>query len=106
MVAPALQPAGAAYQICARKPGPVNIEHLAAIHEVEVARFSVAAKARATAKRVDKAIIASNIEVSMTEGSGFGALESEEEGYRLNQWYPLTHLLLSAEVEEIVTWKV
>ena len=54
-------------------------EQLLWICHIEQRKFVKVVQARAIAKRAEEAIIASAKDVSMAEGSGFGALESEEE---------------------------
>ena len=53
-------------------------EQLAIIRKVEQGKLAKVARARAVAKRAEEAIIASAKYFSMAEGSGFGALDSEE----------------------------
>lgn len=67
---------------CRARPhkfGSVDKEQLEAISQVEHGRFTEAARAENAAKRVEKAIIAFNKDVSMAEGLDFGVLESEAE---------------------------
>lgn len=61
------------------KLGSISKEQLAIIRQVEHRRFVEATWAKAATKRIEEAIIATNKDVSIAEGSGFRVLASEEE---------------------------
>ncbi|CCU78149.1 EKA-like protein [Blumeria hordei DH14] len=66
-------------QVRPRKSGPVTKEQLARIRHLEQGKFTVAARARAAAKKAEEAIVAAAKDVAMAEATGFGMLGSEEE---------------------------
>ena len=68
-----------ACQVRPKKSGPVTKEQLAWIRHIEQGEFAKVARARATAKKAEEAIIAAAKDVSMAEATGFGVLEFEEE---------------------------
>ncbi|CCU78249.1 EKA-like protein [Blumeria hordei DH14] len=66
-------------QVRPRKSGPVTKEQLARIRHLDQGKFTVAARARAAAKKAEEAIVAAAKDVAMAEATGFGMLGSEEE---------------------------
>ena len=62
-----------------RKSGPVTKEQLAWVRQIQQGKFPEVTRARAAAKRAEKAIISAAKDVSMAEATGFEVPESEEE---------------------------
>ncbi|CCU75374.1 EKA-like protein [Blumeria hordei DH14] len=69
-------------RVCLARPtknGPVNKDRLAWTRHIEQVSFAKMARVRATAKMAEEEIIAAAKDVSVSEATGFGLLESEEE---------------------------
>ena len=62
-----------------RKSGLVTKEQLAWIRHLMQGKYTEVARARAAAKKSEKAIVAAAKNASMAEAIGFGVLEPEEE---------------------------